>query len=257
MSNINAITYVVIDSLVNSPYKGYYKKEYLSILDRLFKMGTVYFEDWMVDEFVSEIVGGAEVLLKRFPKLGKSKKCAVSMLEHYIFWTYEIGNTEEGDKLKKSFEEVTGVKYNAKKVTDIIHFNTSSKELPVDSNKSVVITVTPPKNKFVEFEVKGIVYPRLIDVKKNTFKEELIENPKRTPLKGSSWKWMVIFIVLFLIINYTEILDMIEVDKNIPVFLKHTLVEKSKKYIYEAKDIAIPVMNEAIKRANNVFNRLY
>ena len=256
MSNINAITYVVIDSLVNSPYKGYYKKEYISILDRLFKMGTGCFEDWMVDEFVSEIVGGAEVLLKRFPKLGKSKKCAISMLEHYIFWTYEIGNTEEGDKLKKSFEEVTGVKYNAKKVTDIIHFNTSSKELPVDSNKSVVITVTPPKNKFVEFEVKGTVYPRLIDVKKNTvsFNPEKEEVEKH---RGSSWKWIVIFIVLFLIINYTEIVEMIEVDKNIPVFLKHTLVEKSKKYIYEAKDIAIPVMNEAIKRANNVFNRLY
>jgi hypothetical protein len=141
-----------------------------------------------------------------------------------------------------------------KKVTDIIHFNTSSKELPVDSNKSVVITVTPPKNKFVEFEVKGIVYPRLIDCKKNTvsFNPEKEEVEKH---RGSSWKWMVIFIVLFLIINYTEILEMIEVDKNI--FLKHTLVEKSKKYIYEAKDIAIPVMNEAIKIANNVFNRLY
>ncbi len=256
MSNINAITYVVVDSLFNSPYKGYYKKEYLAVLDRLYKMGAGHFEDWMVDDFVSEIAGGAEVLLKRFPKLGKSKKCAVSMLEHYIFWTYEIGNKEEGDKLKKSFEETTGVKYNMKKVADIIHFNTSSKELPVDSSKSVVITVTPPKNKFVEFEVKGTVYPRLIDCKKGSFKPEEVENHKMTPLKSSSWKWMVIFIVLFLIINYTEIIHMIEVDK------LDTLVEKSKKYIYEAKDIAIPFLthpqvNEAIKRANNVFNRLY
>lgn len=51
----------------------------------------------MVDDFVNQIVGGTK--LKRYPKLGKSKECA---REHYIYWSYEIGNVEEAENIKKN-----------------------------------------------------------------------------------------------------------------------------------------------------------
>ena len=35
MSSINQITAIIVESLLNSPYKGYYKKEYLSVLKTL------------------------------------------------------------------------------------------------------------------------------------------------------------------------------------------------------------------------------
>ena len=97
MSSINQITAVIVESLLNSPYKGYYKKDYLSVLKTL---NSIYqekqkFEDWMVDDFVNQIVGGTNDLLKRYVKLGKSKECARNMLEHYIYWTYEIENIED------------------------------------------------------------------------------------------------------------------------------------------------------------------
>jgi tRNA(His) 5'-end guanylyltransferase len=120
MSSINQITAVIVESLLNSPYKGYYKKDYLSVLKTL---NSIYqekqkFEDWMVDDFVNQIVGGTKDLLKRYPKLGKSKECARNMLEHYIYWTYEIGNDEEAENIKKAYEETTGLKYNKNLYTE-------------------------------------------------------------------------------------------------------------------------------------------
>jgi tRNA(His) 5'-end guanylyltransferase len=175
MSSINQITAVVVESLLNSPYKGYYKKDYLSVLKTL---NSIYqekqkFEDWMVDDFVNQIVGGTKDLLKRYPKLGKSKECARNMLEHYIYWSYEIGNVEEAENIKKSYEETTGLKYNKNKLQDIIYVNkgvVQSSGLVVQSSglvvcpttsKSATFTFTPPKhldkNKIFRFNIEGSI----------------------------------------------------------------------------------------------------
>ena len=178
MSSINQITAVVVESLLNSPYKGYYKKDYLSVLKTLH---SIYqekqkFEDWMVDDFVNQIVGGTNDLLKRYVNLGKSKECARNMLEHYIYWTYEIGNNKEGENIKKSYEETTGLKYNKNKIKDIIHINTLEKVSKEPSSKSITITFTPPKhldkNKIIKFSLEGTIEP-LIEEKKVAIKTKL------------------------------------------------------------------------------------
>jgi len=163
MSSINQITAVIVESLLNSPYKGYYKKDYLSVLKTL---NSIYqekqkFEDWMVDDFVNQIVGGTKDLLKRYPKLGKSKECARNMLEHYIYWSYEIGNVEEAENIKKSYEETTGLKYNKNKLQDIIYVNNTTTVVSPTTSKSVTFTFTPPKhldkNKIFRFNIEGSI----------------------------------------------------------------------------------------------------
>jgi hypothetical protein len=165
MSSINQITAVIVESLLNSPYKGYYKKDYLSVLKTL---NSIYqekqkFEDWMVDDFVNQIVGGTKDLLKRYPKLGKSKECARNMLEHYIYWSYEIGNVEESENIKKSYEETTGLKYNKNKLQDIIYVNNTTTVVSPITSKSVTFTFTPPKhldkNKIFRFNIEGSIEP--------------------------------------------------------------------------------------------------
>ena len=239
---MNTITSLVVDSLYNSPYKGYYKKEYLAILDRLYKMGTGYFENWMVDEFVTEIVGGTDVLLKRYAKLGKSKKCAVSMLEHYIFWAYEIGNTEEGDRIKKAFEETTGLKYNKKKVADIIRFNTTSKtEEKITSNKAITITITPPKNldknKILKFNVEGTIEP---------LNDDTVVEPKRSNFLF----FLFIFILLFVLVVVTFKTDIYD----FAIFISK---QELPKLIKSRINLYIPVFKKVIEEANLAFNRIY
>lgn len=252
--SINATTSLVVDSLYNSPYKGYYKKDYLAVIERLSKMGAGYFEDWMVDDFVREIVGGSESILKRYSKLGKAKQCAISMLEHYIFWTYEIGNKEEGDKLKKAFEETTKLKYNYKKVADIIRYNTTSKEV-VPNNKSVLIAITPPKNKCVKFNVEGVIYPPEKPEEEHTVKNEVIfENVER---RGFNFKWLMLMIILIVIINYKDVVEIFGNNKQ--DYLKHfTLFLKGANVIFkEVREVASPIVKDVMNQTNKVFNRIY
>ncbi len=199
MSSINQITAVVVESLLNSPYKGYYKKEYLSVLNTL---NSIYqekekFEDWMVDDFVNQIVGGTNDLLKRYNKLGKSKECARNMIEHYIYWTNEIGNTEEAQNIQKAYEQTTGRKYSKEKMKDIIHINTLEKVVVKDTAKTITITITPPKyldkNKILKFDFQGTIEP--------VIKEEVVkeDEPEAKPEEESNFKTYLSILTLSLL----------------------------------------------------------
>jgi hypothetical protein len=203
MSSINQITAVIVESLLNSPYKGYYKKDYLSVLKTL---NSIYqekqkFEDWMVDDFVNQIVGGTKDLLKRYPKLGKSKECARNMLEHYIYWSYEIGNVEEAENIKKSYEETTGLKYNKNKLQDIIYVNNTTTVVSPTTSKSVTFTFTPPKhldkNKIFRFNIEGSIEPVVED------KEMKMAAPGIKRETNNNFINMIKIILFFLFLKFT------------------------------------------------------
>ena len=270
MSSINQITAVIVESLLNSPYKGYYKKDYLSVLKTL---NSIYqekqkFEDWMVDDFVNQIVGGTNDLLKRYNKLGKSKECARNMLEHYIYWTYEIENTEEAENIKKAYEETTGLKYNKNKIEDLIHSNTKTleKEAPVNS-KTIVITITPPKNldknKILKFNFEGTIEPISEEVKPVPV-EELVERPQ------VDFK-VFIFIFIFCILLFqfaipspvkrqalkdVETLFLYIGELGVYI-LNHSISTKIKIFACGLKEASIPIFKDIINKTNTVYNRLY
>ncbi len=272
MSAINQITAVIVESLLNSPYKGYYKKDYLSVLKTL---NSIYqekqkFEDWMVDDFVNQIVGGTNDLLKRYVKLGKSKECARNMLEHYIYWTYEIGNTEEAENIKKAYEETTGLKYNKNKIEDLIHSNTKTLEKPASSNsKTIVITITPPKhldkNKILKFNFEGTIEPISEEVKPvDEPIEELVERPQ-IDLK------IFMFILIFSLLLFqfaiptqvkrqalkdVEALFLYIGELGIYI-LNHNVSTKIKMFACGLKEAAIPIFKDIMNKTNTVYNRLY
>ncbi len=272
MSAINQITAVIVESLLNSPYKGYYKKDYLSVLKTL---NSIYqekqkFEDWMVDDFVNQIVGGTNDLLKRYVKLGKSKECARNMLEHYIYWTYEIGNTEEAENIKKAYEETTGLKYNKNKIEDIIHSNTKTleKEVPCNS-KSITITFTPPKhldkNKIFKFNFEGTIEPvsEASSVETQTNEEDA--------LQFNFKMFMYFFILIFCILLFQfaipspvkrqalkdiEALFLYIGELGIYI-LNHNVSTKIKMFACGLKEASIPIIKDIINKTNTVYNRLY
>ena len=277
MSSINQITAVIVESLLNSPYKGYYKKDYLSVLKTL---NSIYqekqkFEDWMVDDFVNQIVGGTNDLLKRYVKLGKSKECARNMLEHYIYWTYEIENIEEAENIKKAYEETTGLKYNKNKIEDLIHNNTKTleKQAPVNS-KSIIITITPPKNldknKILKFNFEGTIEPIAEPV------EEV--KPVEEPVEEITLKYsfqidikVFMFILIFSLLLFqfaipTQVkrqalkdveglfLYMGELGVYI---LNHSISNKIKTFASGLKEASTPIIKDIMNKTNTVYNRLY
>ena len=277
MSSINQITAVIVESLLNSPYKGYYKKDYLSVLKTL---NSIYqekqkFEDWMVDDFVNQIVGGTNDLLKRYVKLGKSKECARNMLEHYIYWTYEIENTEEAENIKKAYEETTGLKYNKNKIEDLIHNNTKTLEKEAPSNsKTIVITITPPKNldknKILKFNFEGTIEPIAEPVSVGPVVEEPVEE---ITLKYSFqidlkiFMFILIFsLLLFQFAIPTQVkrqalkdveglfLYMGELGVYI---LNHNISNKIKIFASGLKEASIPIIKDIMNKTNTVYNRLY
>jgi hypothetical protein len=277
MSSINQITAVIVESLLNSPYKGYYKKDYLSVLKTL---NSIYqekqkFEDWMVDDFVNQIVGGTNDLLKRYNKLGKSKECARNMLEHYIYWTYEIENTEEAENIKKAYEETTGLKYNKNKIEDLIHNNTKTleKEAPVNS-KTIVITITPPKNldknKILKFNFEGTIEPIAEPVSVDPVvepeeKEINLEYSFQIDLK--IFMYILIFSLLlfqFAIPSPVKIQALKDVESlflymgELGVYiLNHNISTKIKMFACGLKDASIPIFKDIMNKTNTIYNRLY
>ncbi len=266
MSSINQITAIIVESLLNSPYKGYYKKDYLSVLKTL---NSIYqekqkFEDWMVDDFVNQIVGGTNDLLKRYVKLGKSKECARNMLEHYIYWTYEIGKSEEAENIKKAYEETTGLKYNKNKIEDIIHSNTKTLEKEVTSNsKTIIITITPPKNldknKILKFNFEGTIEPISEEV---NHVEEPIERPQ------VDFK-VFIFILFFCFLLFQFAIPdpvkrqafkdvealLLHIGEVGIYILNHNVSTKIKIFACDLKEASIPIFKDIIN--NTVYNRLY
>jgi len=273
MSAINQITAIIVESLLNSPYKGYYKKDYLSVLKTLnsIHQEKQKFEDWMVDDFVNQIVGGTNDLLKRYVKLGKSKECARNMLEHYIYWTYEIGNTEEAENIKKAYEETTGLKYNKNKIEDIIHNNTKTLEKPVSSNsKTIVITITPPKNldknKILKFNFEGTIEP-IPEPEEEVVKEDVKEINVAPQVDFKIFMSILIFCILlfqFAIPPQVKRQALKDVEAlflymgELGVYmLNHNISTKIKMFACGLKDASIPIIKDIINKTNTVYNRLY
>jgi hypothetical protein len=275
MSSINQITAVIVESLLNSPYKGYYKKDYLSVLKTL---NSIYqekqkFEDWMVDDFVNQIVGGTNDLLKRYNKLGKSKECARNMLEHYIYWTYEIENTEEAENIKKAYEETTGLKYNKNKIEDLIHNNTKTLEKEAPSNsKTIVITITPPKhldkNKILKFNFEGTIEPIAEPVSDalGPVEEEIkLEYSFQIDLKI----FMYIFAFSLLLFQFAipspvkrQALKDIEglflyIGELGLYILNHNVSNKIKLFACGLKEASVPIFKDIMNKTNTIYNRLY
>ncbi len=261
MSSINQITAIIVESLLNSPYKGYYKKEYLSVLKTL---NSIYqekqkFEDWMVDDFVNQIVGGTNDLLKRYNKLGKSKECARNMLEHYIYWTYEIGNDEEAENIKKAYEETTGLKYNKNKIQDIIHINTLEKVVKEPSSKSIIVTITPPKhldkNKILKFNFEGTIEPIAEEVKVT----EEIKGEETKNYAGTFFAILFLSILLFHFAIPDPVKEQTFKDINtlfvnlweLGVFVGNHRFPKA------IKETTAPILKEIMSKTNAVYNRLY
>ncbi len=261
MSSINQITAVIVESLLNSPYKGYYKKDYLSVLKTL---QSIYqekqnFEDWMVDDFVNQIVGGTNDLLKRYNKLGKSKECARNMLEHYIYWTYEIGNDEEAENIKKAYEETTGVKYNKNKIQDIIHINTLEKVAKEPSSKSITITITPPKhldkNKILKFNFEGTIEPIAEEVVKA--EEEVKEETKN--YAGTFFTILFLSIVLFHFAIPSPVKEQAFKDVN-SLFIslgEFVVFIGNHRFPKAIKEVSVPIFKNIIEKTNSVYTRIY
>lgn len=260
MSSINQITSVIVESLLNSSYKGYYKKDYLSVLKTLYYIyqEKQKFEDWMVDDFVNQIVGGTNDLLKRYNKLGKSKECARNMLEHYIYWTYEIGNDEEAENIKKAYEETTGLKYNKNKIQDIIHINTLEKVAKEPSSKSIIITITPPKhldkNKILKFNFEGTIEPIVEEVKA----EEVIEEETNN-YAGTFFTILFLSIVLFHFAIPASVKEQAFKDVN-SLFIRlceFVVFIGNHRFPRAIKEVSAPMLKNIIDKTNSVYTRIY
>ncbi len=260
MSSINQITAIVVESLLNSPYKGYYKKDYLSVLKTL---NSIYqekqkFEDWMVDDFVNQIVGGTNDLLKRYNKLGKSKECARNMLEHYIYWTYEIGNDEEAENIKKAYEETTGLKYNKNKIQDIIHINTLEKVVKEPSSKSIIVTITPPKhldkNKILKFNFEGT-----IEAKEEVKVVEVVKIEETKNYAGTFFSILFLSILLFHFAIPASIKE--QTFKNINTLFINLwelgVFVGNQRFPKAIKETTAPIFKEIMAKTNAVYNRIY
>ena len=267
MSSINQITSVIVESLLNSSYKGYYKKDYLSVLKTLYYIyqEKQKFEDWMVDDFVNQIVGGTNDLLKRYNKLGKSKECARNMLEHYIYWTYEIGNDEEAENIKKAYEETTGLKYNKNKIQDIIHINTLEKVAKEPSSKSIIITITPPKhldkNKILKFTFEGTIepIPEEVKVEEDEVKEIVVIEEETKNYAGTFFTILFLSIVLFYFAIPSPVKEQSFKDIN-TLFIslgEFMVFIGNHRFPRAIKEISSPILKEIMSKTNTVYNRLY
>jgi hypothetical protein len=101
------VTYIVVDRLINNPYKKSYTKDYIYKLNRINDSDS---EEIVYEEFLS-LLNEAPVLLKKYKKLGRNKRCAEYILRQYIYWYYETCKPELAETLIKNYEETTGLKY--------------------------------------------------------------------------------------------------------------------------------------------------
>ncbi len=126
---IKQVTSKVIDSLLKNPYKKHYEKEYVTLLEQIVYVRdtTNFFDEWMVDFFVEDIIDTAEPLLKDYKTLSTDgKKCAQYMLKHYIYWYYNTGKKDEGDVLKYKSELKAKIKYEPKYIEKLVSPNTTN-----------------------------------------------------------------------------------------------------------------------------------
>jgi hypothetical protein len=227
-------------------------------------------------------VGGTNDLLKRYNKLGKSKECARNMLEHYIYWTYEIENTEEAENIKKAYEETTGLKYNKNKIEDLIHNNTKTIEKEAPSNsKTIVITITPPKNldknKILKFNFEGTIEPIAEPVSVDPVVEEPVEElvEKEINLEYSFQIDLKIFMFFFIFV-FSLLLFQFAIPSPVKrqalkdvealflyigelgvYILNHNISTKIKMFASGLKEASIPIFKDIMNKTNTVYNRLY
>jgi hypothetical protein len=118
---IKQVTSKVVDSLLKNPHKKHYEKEYVTLLEQIVDVRdtTKFFDEWMVDFFIEDIIDTAEPLLDDYKKLSADgKKCAQYMIKHYIYWYYNTGQKEAGDILKYKSELKIKLKYNSNCIID-------------------------------------------------------------------------------------------------------------------------------------------
>jgi hypothetical protein len=123
MNKLKQITSKVVDSLLKNPHKKNYEKEYITLLEQIVEVRDKrnFFDDWMVDFFIEDIIDTAEPLLNDYKSLSvDGKKCAKYMLHHYIYWYYNTDQEDAGDVLKYKTELKAKIKYDPKYVEKML-----------------------------------------------------------------------------------------------------------------------------------------
>jgi hypothetical protein len=181
------------------------------------------------------------------------------MLEHYIYWTYEIGNDEEAENIKKAYEETTGVKYNKNKIQDIIHINTLEKVAKEPSSKTITITITPPKhldkNKILKFNFEGTIEPIAEEVVKA--EEEVKEETKN--YAGTFFTILFLSIVLFHFAIPSSVKEQAFKDVN-SLFIslgEFVVFIGNQRFPKAIKEVSVPIFKNIIEKTNSVYTRIY
>jgi hypothetical protein len=183
------------------------------------------------------------------------------MLEHYIYWTYEIENTEEAENIKKAYEETTGVKYNKNKIQDIIHINTLEKVAKEPSSKSITITITPPKhldkNKILKFNFEGTIEPISEEVVKA--EEEVIVEEETKNYAGTFFTILFLSIMLFYFAIPDSVKEQAFKDVN-TLFIslgEFMIFIGNNRFPRAIKEVSVPIFKNIMSKTNEVYNRLY
>lgn len=114
----------VIDSLLKNPYKKQYEKEYITLLEQIVGVRdtTKFFDEWMIDFFVEDMIKKSIPLIESYKTLSKEgKECAKYMLNHYVYWYYKTEQKEGGDALREYMKMKINVNYNSKNTEKQIH----------------------------------------------------------------------------------------------------------------------------------------
>jgi hypothetical protein len=123
MNKLKQVTSKVVDSLLKNPHKKNYEKEYITLLEQIVELRDKrnFFDDWMVDFFIEDIIDTAEPLLNDYKTLSvDGKKCAKYMLHHYIYWYYNTDQEDAGDVLKYKTELKAKIKYESSYVENLL-----------------------------------------------------------------------------------------------------------------------------------------
>jgi hypothetical protein len=180
------------------------------------------------------------------------------MLEHYIYWTYEIGNDEEAENIKKAYEETTGLKYNKNKIQDIIHINTLEKVIKEPSSKSIIVTITPPKhldkNKILKFNFEGT-----IEAKEEVKVAEIVKIEETKNYAGTFFAILFLSILLFHFAIPASIKE--QTFKNINTLFINLwelgVFVGNQRFPKAIKESTAPIFKEIMAKTNAVYNRIY
>jgi hypothetical protein len=138
MNKLKQVTSKVVDSLLKNPHKKNYEKEYITLLEQIVELRDKrnFFDDWMVDFFIEDIIDTAEPLLNDYKTLSvDGKKCAKYMLHHYIYWYYNTDQEDAGDVLKYKTELKAKIKYESSYVENLL--SPKQKEESKSNNEEV------------------------------------------------------------------------------------------------------------------------